>query len=46
DWTLYATESPVAAGSRGLATGRFYSRSGVLRATTVQEGVIRHFPAR
>lgn len=46
DWTLYATESPVAAGSRGLATGRFYSRGGELLATTVQEGVIRHFPAR
>ncbi|TDP30615.1 acyl-CoA thioesterase-2 [Nocardia ignorata] len=46
DWSLYATESPVAAGSRGLATGRFYSRSGELLATTVQEGVIRHFPAR
>ncbi|WP_278265950.1 acyl-CoA thioesterase II [Nocardia sp. AG03] len=46
DWTLYATESPVAAGSRGLATGRFYSRDGELIATTVQEGVIRHFPAR
>nr|WP_043650388.1 acyl-CoA thioesterase II [Nocardia thailandica] len=44
DWTLYATESPVAAGSRGLATGRFYSRSGELLATTVQEGLIRHFP--
>ncbi|TCJ93247.1 acyl-CoA thioesterase [Nocardia alba] len=46
DWVLYATESPVAAGSRGLATGRFYSRTGELLATTVQEGVIRHFPAR
>ncbi|MEV0033623.1 acyl-CoA thioesterase II [Nocardia sp. NPDC050793] len=46
DWALYATESPVAAGSRGLATGRFYSRSGELLATTVQEGVIRHFPSR
>ncbi|MFD8103284.1 acyl-CoA thioesterase [Nocardia fluminea] len=46
DWVLYATESPVAAGSRGLATGRFYSRTGELIATTVQEGVIRHFPAR
>jgi len=46
DWALYATESPVAAGSRGLATGRFYSRSGELLATTVQEGMIRHFPAR
>ncbi|MGW4772777.1 acyl-CoA thioesterase [Nocardia sp. NPDC004278] len=46
DWALYATESPVAAGSRGLATGRFFSRSGELLATTVQEGVIRHFPSR
>ncbi|MFC9665076.1 acyl-CoA thioesterase [Nocardia sp. NPDC127606] len=46
DWVLYSTESPVAAGSRGLATGRFYSRTGELIATTVQEGVIRHFPAR
>ncbi|MET7773602.1 acyl-CoA thioesterase II [Nocardia sp. NPDC005366] len=46
EWALYATESPVAAGSRGLATGRFYSRSGELLATTVQEGMIRHFPAR
>ncbi|WP_245649802.1 acyl-CoA thioesterase [Nocardia shimofusensis] len=46
DWALYATESPVAAGSRGLATGRFYSRAGELLATTVQEGMIRHFPPR
>ncbi|WP_054811389.1 acyl-CoA thioesterase [Nocardia arizonensis] len=46
DWALYATESPVAANSRGLATGRFYSRSGELLATTVQEGMIRHFPPR
>ncbi|GAA5059344.1 acyl-CoA thioesterase [Nocardia callitridis] len=46
DWALYATESPVAAGSRGLAMGHFYSRTGDLLATTVQEGVIRHFPAR
>ncbi|MEC3919901.1 acyl-CoA thioesterase [Nocardia sp. CDC160] len=46
DWALYATESPVAAGSRGLARGHFYARTGELLATTVQEGVIRHFPAR
>ncbi len=46
EWALYATESPVASGSRGLATGRFFSRSGELLATTVQEGLIRHFPAR
>lgn len=46
EWMLYATESPVAAGSRGLATGRFFSRSGELVATVVQEGLIRHFPTR
>ncbi len=46
EWALYATESPVAAGSRGLATGRFFTRKGELIATVVQEGVIRHFPAR
>ncbi|MFF0817657.1 acyl-CoA thioesterase [Rhodococcus sp. NPDC003318] len=46
DWALYATESPVAAGSRGLATGRFFSRDGELLATVVQEGMIRHFPKR
>lgn len=46
EWVLYATESPVAAGSRGLATGRFYSQRGDLLATVVQEGMIRHFPKR
>lgn len=46
EWALYATESPVAAGSRGLATGRFFSRDGELLATVVQEGMIRHFPKR
>lgn len=46
DWSLYATESPVAAGSRGLATGRFFSRDGELIATVVQEGVIKYFPGR
>ncbi len=46
DWALYATESPVAAGSRGLATGRFFSMDGLLLATVVQEGLIRHFPRK
>ncbi|MGF6881168.1 acyl-CoA thioesterase-2 [Nocardia sp. GAS34] len=46
EWALYATQSPVAAGQRGLAMGHFYSRAGELLATVVQEGVIRHFPAR
>jgi acyl-CoA thioesterase-2 len=46
EWMLYSTESPVAAGSRGLATGRFYSRDGELCVTVVQEGVIKYYPAR
>lgn len=46
EWMLYATESPVAAGSRGLATGRFFARDGALCATVVQEGVIKYFPPR
>jgi acyl-CoA thioesterase II len=46
EWALYATESPVAAGSRGLGTGRYFSLEGELLATVVQEGLIRHFPRR
>lgn len=46
EWALYATESPVAAGSRGLATGRFFSLEGQLLATVVQEGLVRHFPKK
>ncbi|MGV9746245.1 acyl-CoA thioesterase domain-containing protein [Rhodococcus zopfii] len=45
-WHLYATESPVAAGSRGLATGRYFDLDGELVATVVQEGIIKHFPSR
>jgi len=46
DWMLYATESPVAAGSRGLASGRFFTRDGVLATTVAQEALIKVFPAR
>ncbi|MDV6012929.1 acyl-CoA thioesterase II [Haloechinothrix sp. LS1_15] len=41
EWLLYDTESPTASGSRGLATGRFFSRDGRLIATVVQEGLLR-----
>ena len=44
EWTLYATRSPAAAGSRGLATGRFLDAEGTILATVAQEGVFRHFP--
>jgi acyl-CoA thioesterase-2 len=41
DWLLHVMESPVARGGRGLARGRFYTRSGALVASTAQEGLIR-----
>lgn len=41
DWLLYVVESPSASGARGFVRGQFYTREGVLVATTVQEGVIR-----
>jgi acyl-CoA thioesterase-2 len=41
DWVLCDYTSPSAAGGRGLATGRFFSRDGMLIASAVQEGVVR-----
>jgi len=41
DWLLYALESPNAAGGRGFALGRFFTREGRLVASTAQEGVVR-----
>jgi acyl-CoA thioesterase-2 len=41
EWMLYAMHSPTAAGSRGLATGRFFSRDGRHLVSVVQEGMIR-----
>jgi acyl-CoA thioesterase-2 len=41
EWLLYSTESPSAGGSRGLASGRFYTRAGVQVASVVQEGMVR-----
>jgi len=41
DWVLYAMTSPAAIGSRGLATGRFFSRDGTHLVSVVQEGMIR-----
>ncbi len=46
DWLLYATESPVAAGARGLGSGRFWTRDGDLAASVTQEALIRHFPRK
>jgi len=41
DWLLYAQDSPSTFGARGFTRGSLYSQSGVLVASTAQEGVIR-----
>ena len=41
DWLLYVQESPSARGGRGLATGRIYSRDGMLLASVAQEIMVR-----
>ncbi|WP_284230963.1 acyl-CoA thioesterase II [Mycobacterium antarcticum] len=45
DWVLYSTTSPAAAESRGLGHGHFFDRDGLVLATVVQEGIVKHFPA-
>ena len=40
-WLLYAQESPIAAGGRGLARGEVYTAAGELVVSVVQEGLIR-----
>jgi acyl-CoA thioesterase-2 len=44
DWLLYSLDSPSAQDSRGLARGQFFTRNGVLVASTAQEGLIRVVP--
>lgn len=41
EWLLLSMEAECVAGGRGLARGRFYTREGLLVATTMQEGVMR-----
>ncbi|MBT1003805.1 acyl-CoA thioesterase II [Paenarthrobacter sp. DKR-5] len=41
EWLLYVQDSPSAQGARGLSTGRFFNRDGVLVASVAQEGMIR-----
>ncbi len=41
DWLLYDTDSPVAAGARGLARGFLYDRAGNLVVSVAQEGLAR-----
>jgi acyl-CoA thioesterase II len=40
-WLLYAQDSPIAYGARGLARGEVYTASGDLVVSVVQEGLIR-----
>ncbi|HEV7209972.1 MAG TPA: acyl-CoA thioesterase II [Mycobacteriales bacterium] len=40
-WLLYAQHSAAAAGGRGLAEGRFFTRDGQLVVSVVQEGLVR-----
>ncbi|HTQ91272.1 MAG TPA: acyl-CoA thioesterase II [Streptosporangiaceae bacterium] len=40
-WLLYAQESPVASGARGLARGQVFTGDGELVVSVVQEGLIR-----
>ena len=42
EWLLYAMSSPSASGARGLNQGRFFTGSGTLVASVMQEGLIRH----
>jgi len=42
DWLLYSIESPSASGARGLVRGQLFTRDGLLVASTVQEGLMRH----
>ena len=41
DWLLYHIDSPSASGGRGFSRGAFYTRDGVLAASTAQESLLR-----
>ncbi len=41
EWLLYSLDSPSSSGARGFARGSFYTRDGILAASTAQEGLIR-----
>jgi acyl-CoA thioesterase-2 len=43
-WLLYAQESPVAYGGRGLARGQVFTAEGQLVVSVMQEGLIRVAP--
>ena len=41
EWLLYVIKSLVASDGRALVTGKFFTRKGLLVASTIQEGLIR-----
>ncbi len=41
EWLLYVSESPTAGAARGFSRGTFFTRDGVLVASTAQEGMVR-----
>ena len=43
-WLLFDQESPASGGSRGLVTGRLFTREGDLVVSIAQEGVVRVTP--
>jgi acyl-CoA thioesterase-2 len=43
-WLLYAQDSPIASGARGLARGEVFTAEGNLVVSVVQEGLIRTTP--
>jgi len=43
-WLLFALDSPVAPGGRGLARGEVFNTEGELVVSVVQEGLIRTSP--
>lgn len=46
DWLLYAQDTPSTHQARGFARGAIYDRSGILVASTAQEGMIRRAKPR
>jgi len=46
EWFLYDSTSPSASGSRGLASGRMFTRDGRHIASAVQEGLLRRVGER
>jgi len=45
EWLLYDMDSPATSSGRGLARGQFFTREGVLVASTAQEGLMRRWPS-